>query len=91
MSEDSSPSLPDHLQPLLDHQLAFERAHLACLRAAETGDDDTLNHRRAERLHAMRALITARADAGADSAPDRQALKKAATAALANETADTPE
>ncbi|WP_126641544.1 hypothetical protein [Embleya hyalina] len=90
MSEDSS-SLPDHLQPLLDHQLAFERAHLACLHAAETGDDDTLNRCRAERLNAMRALITARADAGADSAPDRDTLKKAAMAVLANETADTPE
>ncbi|WP_126641053.1 hypothetical protein [Embleya hyalina] len=90
MSEDSSP-LPDHLHPLLEYQLRFERAHLACLRAAETGDDDTLNHCRAERLRSMRALITARADAGADSAPDRQALKVAAMAALANETADALE
>ncbi|MGW9210979.1 hypothetical protein ACWGR4_28825 [Embleya sp. NPDC055664] len=90
MSEDSS-SLPDRLRPLLEYQLRFERAHLACLCAAEAGDDDTLNDCRAERLNAMRALITARADAGADSAPDRQALKVAAMATLANETADTPE
>ncbi|OPC77755.1 hypothetical protein B4N89_36315 [Embleya scabrispora] len=55
-SEDSSSSLPDRLQPLLDHQFAFERAHLACPHAAGTGNDDTLNHCRAERLRAMHAL-----------------------------------
>ncbi|WP_126638216.1 hypothetical protein [Embleya hyalina] len=90
MSEDSL-SLPDRLRPLLGHQLAFERAHLACLHAAEAGDDDTLDHCRAARLRAMRALITARADAGADSAPDRDTLKKAAMTVLTNEAIDPTE
>ncbi|MFE5325368.1 hypothetical protein ACFRCG_02940 [Embleya sp. NPDC056575] len=90
MSEDLS-SLPDRVRPLLEYQLAFERAHLACLRAAETDNDVILDRCRAARLQAMRALITARADAGADSAPDRDTLEEAAMAALARETADASE
>ncbi|WP_331770424.1 hypothetical protein OG948_42950 (plasmid) [Embleya sp. NBC_00888] len=81
-------SLPARLLPLLDFQLGFERAHLACLRAAELGDEEALHRGRAARLHAMRALITARAAAGADSAPDRDVLKLAALAALARESSE---
>ncbi|MGW1995759.1 hypothetical protein [Embleya sp. NPDC001921] len=87
MSEQPEP-LPDRLLPLLDVQLGFERAHLACLRAAELGDEDALHRGRAARLDAMRALITARAAAGADGAPDRDLLKLAALAALARESSE---
>jgi hypothetical protein len=80
-----SDSLPEHLRPLLDRQLDFERADTFCKNAAETGDDDALHRGRAARLNAMRALIRARAEAGADSAPDRALLKSAALAFLAQE------
>ncbi|MFJ8747437.1 hypothetical protein ACIRL2_49920 [Embleya sp. NPDC127516] len=79
--------LPERLQPLLPSQLAFERIHLVCPAAAEEGDDDALHRGRTARLEAMRVLITARAEAGADSAPDRELLKNAALAVLANEVA----
>ncbi|MFI6588301.1 hypothetical protein [Embleya sp. NPDC050493] len=87
-SDSPAGRLPERLLPLLDVQLGFERAHLACLRAAEAGDEDALHRGRAARLSAMRALITARAAAGADSAPDRDLLRLAALAALEQESAD---
>ncbi|MFI6586751.1 hypothetical protein [Embleya sp. NPDC050493] len=83
-------ALPERLRPLLDHQLAFELAHLECLRVADTDDARALDRARAARMNAMRALIAAREDAGATSAEDRDALKKAALAALTGQPTDPP-
>ncbi|WP_331733203.1 hypothetical protein OG948_60390 (plasmid) [Embleya sp. NBC_00888] len=77
--------LPERLRHLLDLQVDVERADLACRKAAGRDDTRALNQGRAARLDAMRALITARAAAGADSAPDRDLLKTAALAVLAAE------
>ncbi|MFI6984241.1 hypothetical protein ACIBSV_37395 [Embleya sp. NPDC050154] len=84
-----SEALPERLRPLLDHQLAFERAHLECLRVAATDDAEALERARAARTNAMWALIAAREEAGAAGAEDRDALKKAAMAVLADESAST--
>ncbi|MFE2870068.1 hypothetical protein [Embleya sp. NPDC059259] len=84
-----SEALPERLRPLLDH-LAFEHAHLECLRVAATDDTEALERARAARMNAVRALVAARDDAGAAGAEDRDALKKAALAALADDTGKPP-
>ncbi|MFJ8746686.1 hypothetical protein ACIRL2_46025 [Embleya sp. NPDC127516] len=84
-----SEALPERLRPLLDHQLAFEHTHLECLRIAATDDTEALERARAARTTAMWALIAARKEAGAAGAEDRDALKKAAIAVLADEGTST--
>lgn len=80
--------MPDHLAPLLDHQIAFERADRACHDAARR-DPAALGTLRDTRMELLKDLLAARAAAGVTRHDDVRVLKREALVALWFE--DTPD
>jgi hypothetical protein len=74
--------LPDHLAPLLDAQLAFERADQACAEAAARGDGTALADLRDQRAKLLHELLRARAAAGITRHAETAQLKREALAEL---------
>ncbi|MGW0664871.1 SMI1/KNR4 family protein [Streptodolium elevatio] len=80
--------VPDHLAPLLDLQIAYERADLACHDAARR-TPAALGFLRDTQMRLLKELLAARAAAGVTRHDDVRVLKREALAALWFE--DTPE